>query len=228
MEKNLEKHLILEPEAISLLTGYGIPYPDYGFAQSGGEAVELADRLGYPVVLKIVSPHVLHKSDVGGVLVNIADAEAVLKGYDCINHNVQTAIQEAQIRGVLVCRQASEGQEVIVGALDDVTFGPTVMFGLGGIFAEILKDVTFRVAPLRRSDAEEMVKEIRGYALLAGARGSDRLDIEALVDLLMAVSQLAMENRHVRELDLNPVRVYSKGLLALDARILIDDNENQV
>jgi acyl-CoA synthetase (NDP forming) len=214
-------HFILEPEAIRLLGEYNIPYPDHKVAQNADEAVACADQMGYPVVLKIVSPDVPHKSDAGGVAVGLKDAEGVRQGFNRVLERVKAAVPGASIEGVLVCRQALDGLEVIVGALHDTTFGPTVMFGLGGIFTEVLKDVAFRVAPLARRDAEQMVSEIRGYPLLAGARGQAEKDVHALVDLLLAVSQLVTEKPEVKELDLNPVRLYEQGLLVLDARVFV-------
>jgi acyl-CoA synthetase (NDP forming) len=133
---------------------------------------------------------------------------------------VQAAVPKVGIAGELVCKQAAEGLEVIVGALDDATFGPTLMFGLGGIFAEALKDVSFRIAPLERRDAEEMVEEIQGYPLLTGARGQASYDVYAVVELLLSVSRLMTDHREITELDLNPVRVYREGLLVLDARMM--------
>ncbi len=212
---------VLEPKAVEILEQYDIRYPGHGVARDAEQAVQIAERLGYPVVLKIVSPDVVHKSDMGGVAVNLTDAEAVRQGLAQMQNNIHAAAPDARIEGVLVCRQAPDGLEVIVGALDDSTFGSTIMFGLGGIFAEILQDVSFRIAPLERRDAEEMIRETRGYPLLAGARGQAALDVEALVGLLMGVSRLVTERDDITELDLNPVRLYEQGLLVLDARILL-------
>lgn len=213
--------LLLEPQAIQILNQYNIRYPDHGLAHDAEEAVQIAERLGYPVVLKIVSPDAPHKSDVGGVVVGLEDAAAVRQGFNQVLERVQAHLPGARIEGVLVCRQAPAGLEVIVGALDDVTFGPTVMFGLGGIFAEVLKDVSFRIAPLERRDAKEMLRETRGYPLLTGARSQAPLDVEALIDLLLRVSQLVTDRGDIKELDLNPVRVFERGLLVLDARLVI-------
>lgn len=215
---------VLEPEAVQLLEEYGIPYPVHGFARDAEEAAGIAEELGFPVVLKVVSPDVPHKSDAGGVLVGLEDGVAVREGFGAIVGRVSRAMPGAQFEGVLVCKQAADGLEVIVGALEDETFGPSVMFGLGGIFTELLRDVAFRVAPLRRRDAEEMIREIQGYPLLSGARGQAPLDVEALVELLLSVSQLVIDCREIRELDLNPVRVYEHGLLALDARMVMNMN----
>jgi acyl-CoA synthetase (NDP forming) len=212
---------VLEPEAIKLLTQYNIPYPDHAVAQSADEAIEIAERLGYPVVLKIVSLDVLHKSDEGGVITGLGDAEAVRRGFVRVVDNVQARVPGARIEGTLVCSEAPAGLEVIVGALEDATFGPTIMFGLGGIFTEIYKDVSFRVAPLHRWDAEEMVREIKGYPMLAGARGQKPCDVDTLVDLILSVSRLITERDDIKELDINPIRVYDKGLLALDARLVL-------
>lgn len=215
---------VLEPQAVQLIEQYGIPYPARGLARDAEEALEIAEKLGYPVVLKVVSPDVAHKSDAAGVVLGLEDAASVSEGFEAIGDRVSSSVPGARIEGVLVCQEAPAGLEVIVGALEDETFGPTVMFGLGGIFAEVLRDVSFRVAPLHRRDAEEMIREIQGYPLLSGARGQARLDVEALVELLLSVSRLVMEHREIQELDLNPVRVYEHGLLALDARAVLDMN----
>jgi len=215
---------VLEPEAVQLLEKYGIPYPAHGFARDAEEAARIAEDLGFPVVLKVVSPDVPHKSDAGGVMVGLGDRARVREGFGAVVSRVSSAVPGAQIAGALVCQEARAGFEVIVGALEDETFGPTVMFGLGGIFAEVLRDVSFRVAPLRRRDAQEMVREIQGYPLLSGARGQAPLDVQALVELLLSVSQLVIDRREIRELDLNPVRVYEHGLLALDARMVMNMN----
>jgi acyl-CoA synthetase (NDP forming) len=211
---------VLEPDAIRVLEQYNIPYPEHGLARSPEEAARIAGELGYPVVLKVVSPDVVHKSDAGGVVVGLGDGKEVRTAYERISDGVQAAVPRARIEGVLVCKQAPDGLEVIVGGLDDATFGPTVMFGLGGIFTEVLKDVSFRVAPLERRDAEEMIEEIRGYRLLTGARGQANYDLDATIDLLLSVSRLLIDHQEIKELDLNPVRLYHRGLLVLDARIM--------
>lgn len=220
---NSERY-VLEPQAVRLLEWYGIPYPAHGLARDAEAAAEIAKGIGFPVVLKVVSPDVLHKSDAGGVLVGVEDGASVREGFAAVVDRVSSVVPGAQIEGMLVCKQAPAGLEVIVGALEDQTFGPAVMFGLGGIFTEVLRDVSFRVAPLHRRDAEEMITEIQGYPLLSGARSQVRLDVEALVELLLSVSRLVMEHREIRELDLNPVRVYEQGLLALDARMVLNVN----
>jgi acyl-CoA synthetase (NDP forming) len=213
--------MLPEPEAAALLDEYGIAYPEHAYVHSAQEAAEAADQLGYPVVLKVVSPDAIHKSDVGGVALDIQDAAGVPKAYEAIVRSVRAHNVDAAIPGMLVCRQAPPGLEVIVGGLQDAIFGPALMFGLGGIFAEVLEDVTFRIVPIGPGDAEEMIREIRGYPLLAGTRGQAGCDVEALADLLLAVSRLMSERAGIQELDLNPVRVYERGLMALDARILL-------
>ncbi len=212
--------VLLEPEAISLLRDYGIPYPDHGVARSAEEAVDIAARLGYPVVLKIVSPDATHKSDVGGVIVGLDNDSSVADAYGQIVATVREHTPDANIQGVLVSRQADAGLEVIVGALDDAMFGPTVMFGMGGILAEVLKDVTFRVVPLERRDAQEMIREIRGWPLLEGVRGHPGYDVESLIEVLLAVSRMVAERPEIEELDLNPVRLFEQGLMALDVRVV--------
>ena len=212
--------LVLEPKAIEYLEQYKIPYPNHGLAQSAENAVEIANRIGYPVVLKIVSPAVIHKSDAGGVAVDLENADEVKYSFQDIVDRIKQATDGATIEGVLVCQQASDGLEAIVGALEDPVFGATIMFGLGGVFAEVLKDVAFRIAPLERIDAQEMVSEIKGYPVLIGARGQPACDVDQLIDLLMAVSRLVTENPNIKELDLNPVRLYERGLMVLDVRVI--------
>jgi acyl-CoA synthetase (NDP forming) len=212
---------LLEPQAIQLLQTHGIPYVRHGMARSADEAVEIAQQLGYPIVLKIVSPDVLHKSDAGGVAVGLQSASEVRQASERVLAAVIAHTPRADIQGMLVCQQAPPGLEVIVGALQDALFGPTVMFGMGGVFAEVLQDVSFRVTPLERHDAIEMIQEIRGFPLLTGARDRTPCDVEALADLLLAISEMVVARPDIRELDLNPVRVYDKGLAVLDVRILV-------
>jgi len=216
-----KSHFVPEPQAIELLAEYNIPYPEHGLAESAEEAAEVARKLGFPVVLKIVSPHVIHKSDMGGVRMDLLDEHAVREGFEIMVACVRTAVPEASIQGTLVCCQAEPGLEVIVGAIQDPVFGPTVMFGLGGVFAEVLNDVSFRIAPLSALDAEEMIHEIKGYPLLAGVRGRGPMAVGQLANLLLEVSRLVVEHPEMMELDLNPIRVYEQRLLALDARIIV-------
>ncbi len=218
---------MLEPEAISLLDSYGINYPEYGLARSPAEAVIIADKIGYPVVMKVVSRQVVHKSDVGGVRVGLKDASEVKAAYVKISETVCAAEPSAVIEGILVCKQAQEGVELVIGATQDGIFGPTIMFGLGGVFVEVLKDVSFRICPLKKKDAVEMIEEIKGYPILKGTRGKAALDIEALIELLLKVSNLLMETPGIVEMDFNPVRIYEKGVQVLDVRVLtkeVDEN----
>ncbi|MEW6667218.1 MAG: acetate--CoA ligase family protein [Thermodesulfobacteriota bacterium] len=212
--------LLEEPHAVRILGDYGIPYPSNRFAKTREEAIQGAEELGYPVALKIVSPQVIHKSDAGGVTVGLRNADEVGLGFVNMVGRVKKAIPEGQIRGVLVCREAHPGLEIIVGALADPVFGPTLMFGLGGIFTEVMRDVSFRVAPVKRVDVEEMIEEIKGYPVLAGLRGQRPRDLKALANLILAVSRLVSERPEIKELDLNPVRLYERGLMVLDARIM--------
>ena len=212
---------MLEPEAIAMLEKYGIPYPAHGVARDKTEAGVIAEKLGFPVVMKVISPQVPHKSDAGGVLVNLGSKVAVEQAWETITRNVKTAVPDAAIEGMLVCTQAPEGVESIVGCLEDVSLGATLMFGLGGIFAEILKDVAFRSIPLSRLDAEEMIREINGFPLLNGARGKEPVDLESLTSLLLSAARLFSDNPDFAEMDLNPVRLYPQGIMVLDARILV-------
>ena len=216
------RKFLLEPEAKSICKEYGIPVTDFRIAKNEAEAVSFADEIGYPVVLKIISPDVIHKSDVGGVIVGLKTAEDVRNAYKQIMENTKNHKPNAKIVGMLIQEMAPSSTEIIVGAIKDPQFGPALMFGLGGIFVEVLKDVTFRIAPLTRDEAEEMIKEVRAYPLLKGYRNTPPADIEAIVNILLNTSRLVMEHQEIKELDLNPIMVYEKGAKTVDARIILE------
>jgi len=215
---------LTEPEAKTLFEAYGLPVTKSSLAKSEDEAVKAAQAIGFPVVLKIVSPDILHKSDAGGVKVNLKDAEAVRSAYQTILANAKKYKADADIHGILVCEMAPLGTEVICGSVNDATFGPTVMFGLGGIFVEVLKDVTFRVAPVSKECAMTMLPEIRCYPILKGVRGEKAKDQAALANVLSRVSQLVSDlDDEIAETDANPIMLYEegKGCRVVDARIIL-------
>ncbi|MCS7114569.1 MAG: acetate--CoA ligase family protein [Nitrososphaerota archaeon] len=215
------KHL-LEHEAKAVCQKYGIPVTRFEVANSAEEAAKIAERIGFPVVLKIVSPDIMHKYDVGGVILNLKSAEEVKDAYNQMVRNVKKHRPEARILGVNVQEMAPPSTEVIVGAMKDPQFGHVIMFGLGGIFVEVLKDVTFRVAPISEDDAVEMIYEIKASPLLKGYRGLPQADVEAIVKILLSASRMVMENQEIKELDLNPIMVYEKGAKTVDARIILE------
>jgi acetyl-CoA synthetase (ADP-forming) len=191
-------------------------------AKSESEAVKSAEEIGYPVVLKIVSPDIIHKSDIGGVIIGLNTAKDVRSAYKQIMSNAKKHAPDAQIIGVLVQEMAPSSTEVIVGAIKDPQFGPAMMFGLGGIFVEVLKDVTFRVAPITEEEAREMITEVKAYPLLKGYRNLPPADTNAIVKILLNASKLVMEYQQIKELDLNPIMVYEKGAKTVDARIILE------
>ena len=213
---------LLEPEAKTICLEYEIPVTKFKVASNQKEASKYADEIGYPIVLKIVSPDIIHKSDAGGVIVNLRTPDEVTSAYCKILDNVKKYKAEAKIVGVLVQEMAPNSTEVIVGAIKDPQFGQTVMFGLGGIFVEVLKDVNFRIAPLSVDDAKEMITELKAYPLLKGFRNTPPADIDALVGILCSTSRLVMDNPEIKELDLNPVLAYQKGAKIVDARIILE------
>ena len=219
---------LLEHESKTIMQVYKLPVTQFKIAETEDATVKAAEDIGYPVVLKILSPDVIHKSDVGGVLVNIQDADAVREGYQTIISNVTKHKKNARIKGIFVEEFAQKGVEVIIGALKDPQFGPALMFGLGGIFVEVLKDVSFRVAPITKYDAMEMIQEIKGYPILTGIRGQEARDIKALTNILLQVSKLVIDYPVINQLDLNPVFSYAKGAKCVDARIILEEpNESQ-
>jgi acetyltransferase len=215
---------LTETEAKQVFALYGLPVATTQLATCEDEAVEMAKSIGYPVVMKIISPDIVHKSDAKGVKVNIKDTVAVRETYQTILTNAKAYKADANIHGIAVQEMAPWGTEVIVGSVNDPTFGPTIMFGLGGIFVEVLKDVTFRVAPVNKSQIDRMLTEIRGAPIIKGTRGEAPRDREALIDILyqyaIMVSDLAPE---VSETDANPILVYEqgKGVKVVDARIIL-------
>jgi len=216
------RKFLLEPEAKSVCMEYGIPVTKFKVAKNKVEAVKFAEDIGFPVVLKIVSPDIIHKSDIGGVVVGLKTADEVRSAYQQIMRNVKKHKADAKIFGVLVQEMAPPSTEVIVGAVKDPQFGPALMFGLGGIFVEVLRDVAFRIAPVSEDEAREMIGEIKAYPLLKGYRGLPPADIDAIVKILVNTSRLVMEHQEIKELDLNPIMVYEKGAKTVDARIILE------
>ena len=201
---------------------YGIPVTTFKLAKNEKEVATFSEQIGFPVVLKIVSPEIIHKSDAGGVMVNLKNATEAHDAYRKILENAKKYNAAARIDGVLVQEMAQQSTEVIVGAIKDPQFGQTLMFGLGGIFVELLKDVTFRIAPITRQDAEEMITEVKAYPLLKGYRNTPPTDINAIVTVLLNTSKLIMDYPEIKELDLNPVMAYEKGAKTVDARIILE------
>ncbi len=213
--------LLSEVEAKAALGDSGVPVTATTLAQSREEAAAQAEAMGYPVALKVVSPNVAHKSDVGGVVLGLESHDEVAEGYDEIIRSVQAAQPSAVIEGVSVQEMASPGVEVIVGMTTDPQFGPVMMFGLGGIMVEVLGDVAFRLAPLGEGDARDMIDEIQGRQVLDGVRGQPPVDIAAIEAMLDRVSEFAAAHPEVAELDLNPVIASPEGAIAVDARIVL-------
>jgi acetyl-CoA synthetase (ADP-forming) len=216
------RSILTEFESKKILKQAGIPVVETKLAKTQKEAVSLSQKIGFPVVLKIVSPDVIHKSDSGGVKLSINSVTEVKKAYDEILKKVKKQYPDAVIHGVSVQKMIQPGTEVIVGTSKDPQFGPVIMFGLGGIFVELLKDVSFRVIPVEQRDAQEMIKEIKGYPLLQGYRGKEPANISALVEIILKTSKLIEENPQIKELELNPIFAYRNKAVAVDARIILE------
>lgn len=215
--------ILTEIESKELLRAAGIDVIDTRLAKSKEEAIAISRKLGFPVVLKIASPDISHKSDAGGVRLGLKTASEVGKAYGSILQAIKQNYPQAKIHGVAVQKMARPGVEVIIGMSKDEQFGPVLMFGLGGILVEVLKDVSFRIVPLSRRDAAEMLREIKGYPLLQGYRGQEAVDISHLEELLLKVSDFVEQTPEIIELDLNPVFAYSHGALAVDARVILKE-----
>ncbi|MBM3154222.1 MAG: acetyl-CoA synthetase [Chloroflexi bacterium] len=217
-----KRTLLTEIESKELLKEAGIPVVEAKLAKTKAEAMALSKKIGFPVALKIVSPDVAHKSDIGGVKLGLKNATQVGKAYSEILAAVKKHQRKAKILGVSVQKMVRPGVEVIIGMTKDPQFGPVLMFGLGGILVEVLKDVSFKIVPLAKRDAREMIREIKGYPLLEGYRGQEPADIPYLEGLILKVSEFVEKTPEIKELDLNPVFAYKDGAVAVDARVILE------
>jgi acetate---CoA ligase (ADP-forming) subunit beta len=215
--------VLTEIESKQLLTSLGIPTTRMRLASSREDAATISREVGYPCVLKVSSPDISHKSDAGGVKVGLADEEQVAKAYDAIMASCRAQYPEAVIEGVTIQDMAPPGLEVIVGMATDPQFGPVLMFGLGGVWVEVLKDVSFKLVPLTEDDARSAIAEIRSSKLLEGFRGSEPVDKAALEDIMLRVSEFVAATPEVLEMDLNPVFAYPDGAVAVDARVILGE-----
>jgi len=214
-----ERSNLLEIESRTILEQYGITIPPAQLVSSSREAVEKAEGFGYPVVLKVISPDIIHKSDAGVVKINLKTPAEVESAFNEVMEGAKRVV--AQIKGVLVLPMMPQGEECIIGMVRDKSFGPVLMFGLGGIFTEILKDFSIRILPLDRNDIDEMISSIRGFPLLCGARGRTKKDLAALNHILQKVADIAVDYPEIEEIDLNPVVVYESGAYVLDSRMIV-------
>jgi acyl-CoA synthetase (NDP forming) len=214
--------VLTEVESKQLVAEAGIPVVETKLAKTKAEAISISKKMRFPVVLKIVSPDIIHKSDIGGVKLGLANATQVGKAYTEIMAAAKKANKKADIQGISVQKMARTGVEVIMGMSKDAQFGPVLMFGLGGVFVEVLKDVAFRIVPLNRRDASQMIREIKGYPLLEGYRGQEPANITALEDLLLKLSDFVDKNPKIKEMDLNPIFAYKDSALAVDARVILE------
>jgi acyl-CoA synthetase (NDP forming) len=219
--KQENRVVLTEIEAKQLLMQAGINSTDTRLAETKDAAVKLSEQFGYPVVLKVSSVDITHKSDAGGVKVNLKNKTEVENAFDAIMLSCKAAVPTARIEGVSVQSMAKSGIEVIIGVIKDPSFGPVIMFGLGGVFVEILKDVSFRIVPIEKSDAEEMINEIKGKKLLEGYRGQEPADVASLQQMLLKLSDLVNTTPEIEEIDMNPVFSYKDGAVVVDARIIL-------
>jgi acyl-CoA synthetase (NDP forming) len=220
---NEGKKYLPEEEAAKVLEAYNFPMLKSGLAKSKKEAIELSEILGYPVVMKIMSDEIVHKFDIGGVILDIKSKDEAAESYKKIIENVNKNMPNANIKGVFVRRMIPPGEEVILGLKRDITFGPVIMFGLGGIFVEIYKDVSFRIAPLDKKSVDNLITETKASAILSGARGRTPRDINSIKHCIMRLSQLAVDCPQIRELDINPLIVLEdgKGSFVADTKIML-------
>jgi len=221
--KEAGKSYLYEAEAVKVLEAYNLPVVANGIAKTEEESVQLAEKVGYPVVMKVMSDTIVHKVDVKGVELNINSEEETRKAYQSIHENVKSLAPEAVISGILVSKQVQKGEEVILGVKRDPSFGAVIMFGLGGTFVEIFKDVSFRVTPVDVNSVHSMIREIKAYKILAGARGRNPKDTEAITEAIQRLSQLAVDCPQIQELDINPLIVLdeNQGCFIADAKIMI-------
>jgi acetyl-CoA synthetase (ADP-forming) len=217
-----QRTFLLEPESKQIMQELGLSTTAFKVASTVDEAKAAAAAVGFPVVLKVISPQIIHKTDAGGVHLNIANEAEVEMAYNTIMKNSQNYDAEADVRGVLIEKMVEPSVEIIIGVTRDPTFGPAVMFGLGGIFVELLKDVSFRIAPLKKQDAEAMIHEIKALPMLQGFRGGPKVQLEPIINALVTISEFSMDYiNDIEEIDLNPIFAYENKLITVDARIIL-------
>ncbi|MEK7281726.1 MAG: acetate--CoA ligase family protein [Chloroflexota bacterium] len=217
------RRVLTEIEAKELLKVWGVKVVETCLAHSQSQAVALSRELGFPVALKIASPDITHKSDAGGVKLGLTSQSQVTQAYRDVIRSAHEYNPQAHIQGVTVQKMAPPGVEVIAGMSTDPQFGPVLMFGLGGVWVEVLKDVAFRLIPISPKDAREMISEIKGFPLLQGYRGHEPVDTAALEEVLLDVSQMVEMTPAIRELDINPLFAYKQGVVAVDARVVVEE-----
>lgn len=215
------RRFVTEPEAKRVLRVYGIPVTREEICGTPAEAVAAAEKIGYPVVMKLVSPRVVHKTEFDAVRLDLRSPDEVRRAFSEIISKARMEIKDTEIHGVLVSEMAG-GVEMIIGSIKDPQFGPIMMFGLGGIFVEVFRDVSYRLAPIERIDAEEMISELRGRKLLEGFRGGPSVNRESLLHTMISVSRLLADHDEIAEMDLNPIFGSEDGVKVADARIFID------
>lgn len=217
-----KRTILTEVESKELIAKAGIPVVETKLAKSKAGAIAISKDMGFPVALKIVSPDIIHKSDFGCVKLNITNATQVGKAYTDIMAAAKKANQKAKIHGISVQKMVKSGVEIIMGMNKDAQFGPVLMFGIGGILVEVLKDVSFRIVPLVRRDANQMIHEIKGYPILEGYRGQEPANVPFLEDMLLKLSDFIDKTPEIKELDLNPILAYSDGAMVVDARVILE------
>jgi acyl-CoA synthetase (NDP forming) len=225
--RNEGRVFLTEVESKEILGQAGIKVNDTRLAKSKAETVTTAGQLGYPVVLKITSPDIIHKSDAGGIKLNLRTSRQVEKAYDEILANCKSKYPEADIHGMSVQKAVQSGTELIIGMFRDPQFGPVILFGLGGIWTEIMEDTSLRVTPINRKDTREMIEEIKGYPLLTGYRDQEPVDINKIEDILLAVSDFVENNPEVKEIDINPIIAHGDSVVAVDGRIILVNRQSK-
>ncbi|MBI5892075.1 MAG: acetate--CoA ligase family protein [Deltaproteobacteria bacterium] len=212
---------LLEPEALELLKAFEIPAPEYIVVKDADEAVSAANKIGCPVVLKVVSQDILHKTEAGGVRTGLKNAQEVLDSFNEMLFEISDHYPTASIEGFLIEKEAQNGVEVIVGAIRDPVFDISLMFGIGGVMVELMKDVSFRIAPVTKEECATMMKEIKAYPMLTGYRGSPPVNLDKIADCLIKVGSIMKEISDIKEIEINPLIAYPDKVVAVDARVVL-------
>lgn len=211
---------LLEPEALGVLKAWEIPVPEYVVVKDVDEAISAAKNIGCPVVLKVISADILHKTEAGGVKAGLKNEQDVKDAFNEMIFALSDDHPTALIEGFLIEKMADKGVEVIIGGIRDAQFGPAVMFGVGGVMVELLKDVSFRLAPVTKEECLEMIKEIKAYPLLTGYRGAEPCDIDAIADVIIKIGNIMSEMDDIKEMEINPLITYPDKVIAVDARVI--------